>query len=93
VKIWFRSGWNNLHIQPEDTQIVHGIDVVSLARYVQQANVETINGLASMLTTPSMMAYSAAAAMLVTALVQRTQTRRTGYGGAVGRFDPDSAPN
>jgi hypothetical protein len=51
AKIGFRSGWNNLHIQPEDTQMVQGIDVSSLARYVQQANADAINGLASMLTT------------------------------------------
>lgn len=82
AKIWFRSGWSSLHIQPEDAQIVQGIDVISLARYVQQANAEVINGLASMLTTSPMIAYSAAAAMLVTVLVRRTQTRRAGYGEA-----------
>lgn len=79
TKIWFRSGWNNLHIQPEDAQVVQAIDVISLARYVQQANAEVIDGLASMLTTSPMIACSAAAAMLVTVLVRRIKPRRTGY--------------
>jgi hypothetical protein len=83
TKIWFRSGWNNLHIQPEDAQIVQGIDVISLARYVQQANAEVINGLASMLTTSPMIAYSAAAAMLVTVLVRRINPRRAGVGFSI----------
>jgi hypothetical protein len=29
AKIWFRSGWQNLHIRPEDAQTVQGIDVIS----------------------------------------------------------------
>ncbi len=82
AKIWFRSGWHNLHIRPEDAQTVQGIDVMSLVDYVQQASAETINGLASLLTTSPMMVYSTAAAMLVTVLVRRTQTRQTGTGEA-----------
>ena len=82
AKIWFRSGWHDLHIRPDDIQIVRNIDVISLVNYVQQASADTIDGLASLLTTSPMMAYSAAAAMLVTMLVRRTQTRRTKEGEA-----------
>ena len=89
AKIWFRSGWHDLHIRPEDAQAVQGIDVIALVDYVQQASAETINGLASLLTTSPMMLYSAAAAMLVTVLVRRTQTRRAAYGEAGD--PPDSA--
>jgi hypothetical protein len=74
AKIWFRSGWHDLHIRPDDVQIVRDIDVISLVNYVQQASADTIDGLASLLTTSPMMAYSTAAAMLVTVLVRRTQT-------------------
>jgi len=80
AKIWFRSGWHDLHIRPEDAQTVRDIDVISLVDYVQQASAQTINGLASLLTTSPMMVYSAAAAMLVTVLVQRIQARQTGSG-------------
>jgi hypothetical protein len=73
AKIWFRSGWHEVHIWPEDAQTVQGIDVTSLADYVQQASNETINGLASLLATSPMVVYSAAAAMLVTVLVRRIQ--------------------
>ena len=51
--------------------------MIALVDYVQQASAETINGLASLLATSPMMVYSAAAAVLVTVLVRRTQTRRT----------------
>jgi hypothetical protein len=74
TRIWFRSGWNGFHVQPDDAQSVQGIDVMSLADYVQQSNGETINGLASLLTTSPLMVYSATAAILVTLLVRRTQT-------------------
>jgi len=89
AKIWFRSGWHNLHIRPEDAQTVQGIDVICLVEYVQQASAETINGLDSLLTTSPMMVCSAAAAMLVTVLARRAQTRRSRSGEAGD--SPDSA--
>ena len=93
AKIWFRSGWHDLHIRPEDAQTVQSIDVISLVNYVQQASAETIDGLASLLATSPMMTYSVAAAMLVTALVRRAQTRRTGSGEAGEPPDPASLPD
>jgi hypothetical protein len=92
AKIWFRSGWQDLHIRPEDAQTVQSIDVISLVNYIQQASAETINGLASLLTTSPMMAYSAAAAMLVTVLARRAQTHRTGSGEAGDPPDSASLP-
>ena len=93
AKIWFRSGWHELHIRPEDAQSVRDIDVVSLVDFVQQASAETVNGLASLLTTSPMIVYSAAAAVLVTVLVRRTQkTRRTTSGEADDPPDPASLP-
>jgi len=78
-----------LHIRAEDARTVQPIDVIALVDYVQQASAETINGLASLLATSPMMVYSAAAAVLVTVLVRRTQTRRT-LSGESGN-SPDSA--
>jgi hypothetical protein len=89
AKIWFRSGWHNLRIRPDDAQTVQTIDVISLVDYVQQASAETINGLASLLTTSPMMVYSAAT-MLVTLLAQRAQTRRMRSGEGV---DPPDSPS
>lgn len=91
-KIWFRSGWSDLRIRPEDAQTVQGIDVVPLVDFVQQANAETINGLASLLTTSPMIVYSTAAAVLVTALVRRIQARRAGSGEVGDPPDSDSLP-
>jgi hypothetical protein len=92
TKIWFRSGWHDMRIRPEDAETVQGIDVISLADYVQQASAETINQLASSLTTSPMMVYSAAAAVLVTVLVRRTQTRRTSSGESDDPPDSASLP-
>jgi hypothetical protein len=92
AKIWFRSGWHDLHIRPEDAQTVRGIDVTALVEYVQQANAETIDGLASLLTTSPMMVYSATAVMLVTMLVRRAQTRRIESGRTGDPTDSGSLP-
>jgi len=78
AKLWFRSGWHELHVQPDDAQLVRTDDVISLANYVQQASTEAIDGLAQLLTVFPMMACSAAAVMLVTVLVNRAQYRRKG---------------
>src|SRR5262245_4088 len=51
AKMWFRSGWSELHIGPADAETVRSIDVVSLVDYVQQCSADTINGLVSLLAT------------------------------------------
>ena len=93
AKIWFRSGWHDLRIRPEDAQTVREIHVISLVDYVQQVSAQTIERLASLLTTSQMMVYSAAIAMLVTLLVRRIQTRRTGSAEAGDPPDSASLPN
>ena len=90
TKIWFRSGWHDLHIRPEDVQTIRGSDVISLVEYVQQASAETIDGLASLLATSPMMVYSATAAMLVAVLVRRARTRRPRADAAGEPHDPGS---
>ena len=92
TKIWFRNGWHDFHMRPEDAQTVQAVDVISLVDYVQQASAESIDGLASLLTSSPIMVYSAAAAMLVTVLVRRTKTRRTRSGDAGDPPDLTSLP-
>jgi hypothetical protein len=63
-----------MHMQPEDAQNVRANDVITLVNYVQQVNVQAVDGLADTLKASSVMASSAAAGLLVTLLLQRSQT-------------------
>lgn len=76
AKIRFRGGWPNLHVRLEDAQSVQASDVVTLVDYVQQVSVQAVDGLAQVLAVTPLMATSAAAALLVTLLMQRSRTRR-----------------
>jgi hypothetical protein len=69
----FRSGTQLLHVRMEDTQNVHIDDVIALVEHVQQVSVESVESLAQSFTDCSVMAGSAAAALLVTMLLQRTK--------------------
>lgn len=76
AKIRFRSGWPDMQLRMEDVQLVQASDVIALVERVQQVSVESVNGLARMLTTSPVMTGSAAAALLVSMLMQRSRTRR-----------------
>jgi len=76
ANIRLRSDWSDMHVLPEDAQNVQASDIISLVNHVQQVSVHAVNGLASMLASSPVMTGSAAAALLVTVLVQRAQTRR-----------------
>lgn len=76
ANIRFRSGWPDIHVQPEDTQNVQASDVITLVNHVQQVSLHAINGLANTLAASPVMTGSAAAALLMTLLVQRAQHRR-----------------
>ena len=76
AKVWFRSGQQTLNIRVEDVHNVHVSDVIDLVSYVQQVSVEAVDGLAQMLVASPALVGSAAAALLVTALLQRARTRR-----------------
>jgi hypothetical protein len=80
AKIRFRGGWPNLHVRPEDAQNVQVSDVIALVSYVQQVSVHAVDGLADMLAANPLMTSSAAAALLMTVLLQRARTRRAGDG-------------
>jgi hypothetical protein len=75
AKIWFRSGWHDLHIRPEDAQRVQASDGMALVQYVEQASIETVDGLAQIVAAWPVMAGSAVVALLVTALARRARSR------------------
>lgn len=75
AKIWFRGGWPSLSVRSEDLLSVQANDVTSLVDFVEQVSVETVDGLAQMMTS-SEMAGSSAAALLETTLVHRAGRRR-----------------
>jgi hypothetical protein len=84
--IRIRSGWQDMNIRLEDLQSVRAAQVIALADHAQQVSVEAVDGLAQLLMTAPVMSSTAAAALLVTVLVQRAQVRQL-IGG------PGSAPS
>lgn len=77
AKIRFRSGWPNMHIQLEDARNVQTSDVITLVNHAQQISLHAIDGLADVLAASPAMMGSAAAALLMTVLLQRARTRRS----------------
>ncbi|MDO9195938.1 hypothetical protein [Rhodoferax sp.] len=80
ASIRFRSGWPDVHVRMEDAQNVQPRDVITLVNHVQQVSAHAVDGLATLLAASPAMAGSAAAALLVTVLLQRARTRRAGDG-------------
>jgi len=74
--IRFRSGSSDLHVRVEDAQIVQPGDVITLVSHVQQVSIHAVDGLADMLAASPVMTGSAAAALLMTLLMQRSRKRR-----------------
>ncbi len=85
AKIRFQGGWPDIHVRPEDAQNVQIGDVITLVNHVQQVSFHAVDGLANMLAASPVMMGSAAAALLMSVLVQRAQTRRASD-SAVGDF-------
>ena len=78
ASIRFRSGWPEMHVRIEDAQNVQARDVITLVNHVQQVSVHAVDGLANLLAASPAMTGSAAAALLITLLLQRARTRRAG---------------
>ena len=76
AKARFRSTWPDMQLRLEDVGNVQVTDVVALVDRVQQVSVEAVDGLAQLVAGSPLLAGSAAAAMLVTVLLQRSRTRR-----------------
>lgn len=77
AKIRFRHAGQDLNVGIDDLQNVSAADMVALVHHVQQASIETIDGLMQMLGTANGTASSAAAALLIGLLVQRARARRS----------------
>ena len=73
--IRLRGGWPDFHVRLEDLPSVRASDVMALAEHAQQVSVEAVDGLAQVLAGSPVLAGSAAAALLVTLLVQRSRRR------------------
>lgn len=78
AKMRFSSGWPDMQIRFEDAQKVQAKDVIALVERVQQVSVNSVDGLAKLLTSSPVVAGSAAAALLAAVLMQRARTRREG---------------
>jgi hypothetical protein len=78
AKIRFRSGWQDLNVRVDDLQNVRAAHVIALVDHAQQVSVEAVDGLAQLLSSSPVMTGSAAAALLVTVLVQRARSRQAG---------------
>jgi hypothetical protein len=76
ASIRFRSGWADMHVPLEDVQNVQVDDVISLATRVQQVSLQALDGLTQVLSNSPALMSSAAAAVLLTVLLQRAQSRR-----------------
>lgn len=76
--IRLRGGWPDFHVRLEDLPNVRASDVMALAEHAQQVSVEAVDGLAQVLAGSPVLAGSAAAALLVTLLVQRSRRRNAG---------------
>jgi hypothetical protein len=76
ANIRFRNNTPELHVRLEDAQNVQPSDVITLVNHVQQVSIHAVDGLADVLATSPVMTGSAAAALLMTLLVQRSRNRR-----------------
>jgi hypothetical protein len=85
AKLRFRSGWQQMSIRLEDIPSVQAADVVALVDHAQQVSVETVDGLAQMVAASPMLSGSAAAALLITVLLQRARSRAPDRTDAEGR--------
>lgn len=90
ANIRFRGGWQDMHVRPEEAQNVQASDVITLVNHVQQVSFHAVDGLAKMLAASPVMTGSAAAALLVTVLMQRARSRRASdTAGADDSLVPD----
>lgn len=76
AKIRFRASWPDPHTALEDVQNVQASDVITLVNYVQQVSTTAVDSLTDLLSASPLLTSSAAAALLVQVLMQRTTHRR-----------------
>lgn len=86
ARILFRNESSRVRVGLEDVGRVRGNDVSALVERLQQVSTDAVYGLAHIVSASPVMASSAAAALLVTVLVQRARIQ------AASEARPDSAP-
>jgi uncharacterized protein YoaH (UPF0181 family) len=75
AKIRFRNAGHELSVRVDDLQNIGASDMMALVHHAQQVSVETVDSLVQQLGS-SGLATSAAAALLIGLLVQRSRARR-----------------
>jgi hypothetical protein len=78
ANLLFRGGWQSMHVRPEDIQNVRTGDVMALVDFAQKTSFEAVDGLVLAVSSSPAFAGSAAAALLVTLLINRSRSRRDG---------------
>lgn len=76
ASIRLRSGLADPRVAPEDASAIEARDVVKLADWVQQVSSDAIVGLSQLVTASPGLTKSAAAAVLVSLLMQQAKNQR-----------------
>jgi hypothetical protein len=74
-KLRFLGGWPDLHIRPEDAEVIRAEDVVALVDYVQQASSDVMYGLVQLVSESPVVSATAAATLLTAVLLKRFRAR------------------
>jgi len=76
VKLRFKGDWSAVRNHMPEVQNIQISDVIALAERAQQVSLQSLDGLAQVLTSSPSLASSAAAAILITILTERARCRR-----------------
>jgi len=72
------AGWQDPHVRPEDILSVQGADVSTLVAFVQQVSTDAMEGVVAVVSTSTVYAGSAAAALLVALFAANRQAAFAG---------------
>jgi hypothetical protein len=75
AQLRFRSGWSGMAVRIEDLQDVRPTQVAELVEYVQQASIESVDGLAQLLAASPVVSGYSVTALLVAVLIRRAGRR------------------
>ena len=85
AKMALGRNWSQLKVSTEDAMHVHARDIVALVQHVQQVSVQAVDGLTCIIASTPVLTSSAAAAVLMSLLANRSMRR----GPVLGNdFDP-----
>jgi hypothetical protein len=87
AKFRFGGDLQSLQVHVDDANAVGVKELTVLVDFVEQVSVDTINGLAGLLVATPGIAGTAAAVVLVSVLIKRAQSRRSGDSGLLTAED------